>query len=63
LDKFYLKRLEVKLIIIAETGAGQHGVCNSNRMCALMGLQCSIVYMEGRVDIKRQAPNACNMKY
>jgi tryptophan synthase beta chain len=42
-----------KTRIIAETGAGQHGVATT--VCALMGLQC-IVYM-GEVDIKRQAPN------
>jgi tryptophan synthase beta chain len=40
-----------KTRIIAETGAGQHGVATAT-VCALMGLQC-IVYM-GEVDIKRQ---------
>lgn len=45
--------------IIAETGAGQHGVATAT-VCALMGLQC-IVYM-GEVDIKRQAPNVARMK-
>ncbi len=45
--------------IIAETGAGQHGVATAT-VCALMGLEC-IVYM-GDVDIKRQAPNVARMK-
>jgi tryptophan synthase beta chain len=45
--------------IIAETGAGQHGVATAT-VCALMGLKC-IVYM-GEVDINRQAPNVARMK-
>ena len=45
--------------IIAETGAGQHGVATAT-VCALMGLEC-IVYM-GEVDIARQAPNVQRMK-
>ena len=45
--------------IIAETGAGQHGVATAT-VCALMGIQC-IVYM-GALDIKRQAPNVARMK-
>lgn len=45
--------------IIAETGAGQHGVATATA-CALMGLEC-VVYM-GEVDIKRQAPNVARMK-
>lgn len=45
--------------IIAETGAGQHGVATAT-VCALMGLEC-IVYM-GEVDIKRQAPNVLRMQ-
>ena len=45
--------------IIAETGAGQHGVATAT-VCALMGMQC-VVYM-GEVDIKRQAPNVARMK-
>jgi tryptophan synthase beta chain len=45
--------------IIAETGAGQHGVATAT-VCALMGMQC-IVYM-GEIDIKRQAPNVARMK-
>lgn len=45
--------------IIAETGAGQHGVATAT-VCALMGIEC-IVYM-GEVDIARQAPNVARMK-
>ncbi|MCY0968086.1 tryptophan synthase subunit beta [Chryseobacterium wangxinyae] len=45
--------------IIAETGAGQHGVATATA-CALLGLEC-IVYM-GEVDIARQAPNVGRMK-
>jgi len=45
--------------IIAETGAGQHGVATAT-VCALMGLKC-LIYM-GEVDIKRQAPNVARMK-
>lgn len=45
--------------IIAETGAGQHGVATAT-VCALKGLEC-IVYM-GEVDIARQAPNVARMK-
>lgn len=45
--------------IVAETGAGQHGVATAT-VCALMGLEC-IVYM-GEIDIKRQAPNVARMK-
>ncbi|WP_417370757.1 tryptophan synthase subunit beta [Gelidibacter japonicus] len=45
--------------IIAETGAGQHGVATAT-VCALMGLEC-IVYM-GEIDIARQAPNVSRMK-
>ena len=52
------KRLGKKRII-AETGAGQHGVATAT-VCALMGIKC-IVYM-GEVDIKRQAPNVARMK-
>jgi len=48
-----------KTRIIAETGAGQHGVATAT-VCALMGLQC-IVYM-GEIDIARQAPNVARMK-
>ncbi len=45
--------------IIAETGAGQHGVATAT-VCALMGLECK-VYM-GSIDIQRQAPNVARMK-
>ena len=45
--------------IIAETGAGQHGVATAT-VCALKGLEC-IVYM-GAKDIERQAPNVARMK-
>ncbi len=45
--------------IIAETGAGQHGVATAV-VCAMLGLEC-IVYM-GSEDIKRQAPNVNRMK-
>lgn len=48
-----------KTRIIAETGAGQHGVATAT-VCALMGLEC-IVYM-GAIDIARQAPNVARMK-
>ncbi len=45
--------------IIAETGAGQHGVATAT-VCALMGIKC-VVYM-GDIDIKRQSPNVARMK-
>lgn len=45
--------------IIAETGAGQHGVATAT-VCALKGVEC-IVYM-GEKDIQRQAPNVARMK-
>jgi tryptophan synthase beta chain len=45
--------------IIAETGAGQHGVATAT-VCALRGLEC-VVYM-GEIDIERQAPNVARMK-
>ena len=48
-----------KTRIIAETGAGQHGVATAT-VCALMGITC-VVYM-GEIDIKRQAPNVARMK-
>jgi tryptophan synthase beta chain len=48
-----------KARIIAETGAGQHGVATATA-CALLGLEC-IVYM-GTEDIRRQAPNVERMK-
>ena len=48
-----------KTRIIAETGAGQHGVATAT-VCALMGIKC-IIYM-GEIDIGRQAPNVARMK-
>jgi tryptophan synthase beta chain len=48
-----------KTRIIAETGAGQHGVATAT-VCALMGIEC-VVYM-GAVDIERQEPNVKRMK-
>ena len=48
-----------KTRIIAETGAGQHGVATAT-VCALMGMKC-IVYM-GETDINRQTPNVLRMK-
>ncbi len=48
-----------KTRIIAETGAGQHGVATAT-VCALKGMEC-IVYM-GEKDIERQAPNVARMK-
>ncbi len=48
-----------KIRIIAETGAGQHGVATAT-VCALMGIEC-VVYM-GEIDIARQAPNVARMK-
>jgi len=48
-----------KTRIIAETGAGQHGVATAT-VCALMNLEC-VVYM-GEIDIARQAPNVARMK-
>ena len=48
-----------KLRVIAETGAGQHGVATAT-ICARYGLQC-VVYM-GSEDVKRQSPNVYRMK-
>jgi tryptophan synthase beta chain len=48
-----------KTRIIAETGAGQHGVATAT-VCALMNTKC-VVYM-GDTDVKRQAPNVARMK-
>ena len=45
--------------IIAETGAGQHGVATAT-VCALMGMQC-VVYM-GEIDMQRQRPNVERMR-
>ena len=48
-----------KTRVIAETGAGQHGVATAT-VCALFGMKC-VVYM-GAVDIERQRPNVFRMK-
>ncbi len=48
-----------KTRIIAETGAGQHGVATAT-VCALFGIKC-VVYM-GEVDVKRQMPNVLRMR-
>lgn len=48
-----------KTKIIAETGAGQHGVATAT-VCALMGLECHI-YM-GKIDVERQRPNVEKMR-
>jgi len=45
--------------IIAETGAGQHGVATAT-VCALMNMECEIFM--GKLDIERQAPNVARMK-
>ena len=52
------KRLNKKRIV-AETGAGQHGVATAT-VCALMGMEC-VVYM-GSIDMKRQQPNVDRMR-
>lgn len=54
-----LARRSGKKRIIAETGAGQHGVATAT-VCALFGLEC-VVYM-GEEDIQRQSPNVFRMK-
>jgi len=59
LGQILLARRLGKTRIIAETGAGQHGVATATA-CALMGMEC-IVYM-GAVDIERQKPNVERMK-
>jgi len=59
IGQILLARRLKKTRIIAETGAGQHGVATAT-VCALMGMQC-IVYM-GAHDMKRQAPNVARMK-
>ncbi|ACF45720.1 tryptophan synthase, beta subunit [Prosthecochloris aestuarii DSM 271] len=59
LGQALLARRMGKKRIIAETGAGQHGVATAT-VCALFNLDC-IVYM-GQEDMKRQAPNVARMK-
>ncbi len=59
IGQILLARRLGKIKIIAETGAGQHGVAVAT-VCALMGMEC-IVYM-GEVDMARQKPNVERMK-
>jgi tryptophan synthase beta chain len=59
MGQILLARLMGKKRIIAETGAGQHGVATAT-VCARFGLEC-VVYM-GATDIERQAPNVFRMK-
>jgi len=59
LGQILLARRMGKTRVIAETGAGQHGVATAT-VCALFGLPCTI-YM-GEVDIERQQPNVFRMK-
>jgi tryptophan synthase beta chain len=59
LGQILLARRMGKTRIIAETGAGQHGVATAT-VCALFGLQC-VIYM-GVTDIARQSPNVFRMK-
>ena len=59
LGQALLARRMGKQRIIAETGAGQHGVASATA-CALLGLEC-VVYM-GEEDIRRQAPNVQRMR-
>ena len=59
LGQVLLARRMGKKRVIAETGAGQHGVATAT-VCALFNLEC-IVYM-GEEDIRRQAPNVARMK-
>jgi len=59
LGQILLARKLGKAKIIAETGAGQHGVATAT-VCALMGMEC-MVYM-GAVDIERQRPNVERMR-
>ncbi len=59
MGQILLARRMGKTRIIAETGAGQHGVAAATA-CALFGLPC-VVYM-GAVDIERQAPNVQRMR-
>lgn len=59
LGQILLARRMGKTRIIAETGAGQHGVATAT-VCAKFGLEC-IVYM-GATDVERQAPNVFRMK-
>jgi tryptophan synthase beta chain len=59
IGQILLARRMKKTRVIAETGAGQHGVATAT-VCALFGIPC-VVYM-GETDIERQAPNVFRMK-
>jgi tryptophan synthase beta chain len=59
IGQILLARRMGKQRIIAETGAGQHGVATAT-VCALFGMQC-VIYM-GATDIERQMPNVYRMK-
>jgi len=59
IGQILIARMLGKTRIIAETGAGQHGVATAT-VCALTGLKC-VVYM-GKTDVERQAPNVKRMK-
>lgn len=59
IGQILLARRLGKTRIIAETGAGQHGVATAT-VCALMGMPCT-VYM-GKTDVDRQKPNVARMK-
>ena len=59
IGQILLARRMGKTRIIAETGAGQHGVATAT-VCALKNMKC-VVYM-GETDVKRQAPNVARMK-
>ncbi|MCA1940473.1 MAG: tryptophan synthase subunit beta [Caenispirillum bisanense] len=59
MGQILLARRMGKTRIIAETGAGQHGVATAT-VCALFGMKC-VIYM-GETDIARQAPNVFRMK-
>jgi tryptophan synthase beta chain len=59
MGQILLARRMGKRRIVAETGAGQHGVATAT-VCALMGMPC-VIYM-GAVDVERQRPNVFRMK-
>ena len=59
MGQILLARRMGKTRIVAETGAGQHGVATAT-VCALMGIPC-VIYM-GAVDVERQKPNVFRMK-
>ena len=59
IGQILLARRLGKQKIIAETGAGQHGVATAT-VCALMGMEC-VVYM-GKIDMERQRPNVERMR-